>query len=116
MDETNELDGALAVHEVVEPPVVGASGTGGSLSPRAPVTLPAETREAAGVPAAAASFCFAYPAEGLEDALELLNLANEPWAFFLLSISPRAINPRLRMHNLAHDPRAFARRVSRRGL
>ena len=56
----------------------------GMLSPRAPVTLPDACREAAGIPAEAATFCFSYPAEGMEATLESLNLTAEPWGYFLL--------------------------------
>ena len=57
----------------------------GLLSPRSKVTLPAgESREAAGVPEDAHSFAFTYPTSDMEEILESLNLADEPWGFFLL--------------------------------
>ena len=72
----------------------------GPLSPLAELTLPAEAREAAGIPLEAHYFAFAYPADyrwtkeidmtddvgwhSLEKKLEILNLAEEMWGFFLL--------------------------------
>ena len=56
----------------------------GLISPIAPITLPADSREVAGIPLEATSFCFAYPVAMMEDKLEKLNLADEPWGFFLL--------------------------------
>jgi len=56
----------------------------GSLSALAPLTLPVACHEAAGIPSGAKYWCFAYPVEALEEALEQINLADEMWAFFLL--------------------------------
>lgn len=72
--------------EVVEAP--SAAGENhkvfGMLSPRAPVTLPDECKGAAGIPASAKTFCFSYPAMGIEETLGKINLTDEPWAYFLL--------------------------------
>ena len=74
----------------------------GPLSPLAPVTLPVDKREAAGIPRHAHWFAFGYPGEyqwmaadagdgeaqtawqGLERHLETLDLAKDMWGFFLL--------------------------------
>ena len=42
-------------------------------------------RKYACIPSDAAFYAFAYPAEGMEDLLEQLNLCDERWAFFLLT-------------------------------
>ena len=56
----------------------------GFISPLSPVTVPAEARASAGIPMAAAAFAFVYPMSHLENALEKLNLANNPFGFLLL--------------------------------
>ena len=57
----------------------------GALSPPHTITLPPDARRHAGLPADAEYFAFAYPAEGMEAALEQLNnLAEHPWAFMIL--------------------------------
>ena len=56
----------------------------GTLSPLHEVTIPQKSREAAGLPEAAAFFAFCYPAEGLEEWLEQVNVADNPWASALL--------------------------------
>lgn len=64
--------------------IADAKAIKGMLSPRAPVTLPMECRKAAGIPLEASTFCFAYPADRMEEPLEKLNLTDEPWGYFLL--------------------------------
>lgn len=72
--------------EVMEAPAVADAREQllGPLSPRAPVTLPDECRSAAGIPTNAKTFCFSYPAPGMEATLERINLTDEPWGYFLL--------------------------------
>ena len=74
--------------EPPEPAPAAGAGVGlvirGMLSPVGQVTLPPECQRAAGIPAGAHTFCFTYPAEGMEEHLEKLNLTDEPWGYFLL--------------------------------
>ena len=60
----------------------------GSLSPLCRVTVPKEARASAVIPLDAAFFAFAYPLPNLEAGLKKLDLANDPWAFFLLLDEP----------------------------
>ena len=57
---------------------------GGKLSPLHPIGEVDGARQACGVPQQARYFAYLYPAEGLEDELEIINAAQYPWASLLL--------------------------------
>lgn len=57
----------------------------GTLSPASFVTVPAEKREAGGIPLKAHSYCFMHPLSGLHAALSTLKLSRETWALALLA-------------------------------
>ena len=87
VDSTDDDDDASA----------GASGNvriEGKLSPLSRVSVSEEMQQYACIPADAEYYAFAYPAEGMEQSLEELNLADERWVRRRLTLQPSPSNLR----------------------
>ena len=78
------LDRALLNKKAAVADTAAPKGVSGQLSPLDTVTVPPEMRASVGIPADAAFFAFVYPADGVEELLEELDLTQAKWAFLLL--------------------------------
>ena len=67
---------------------------GGKLSPLSRVSVSEEMQQYACIPAEAEYYAFAYPAEGMEQSLEELNLADERWVRRRFTLQPSPSNLR----------------------